>query len=185
MPNSNNVTASKPKVGGAVYRAPKGTALPTDATTALNVAFKDLGYISEDGITNSRSIESQETKAWGGDVVVNSQTGAKDGFKMKLIESLNLETLKTVFGDSNVSGTLEAGITVKNNSKELQESAYVIEMVLKGGILKRICIPQAKPTEFAEVVYKDSDVTGYEITLSTTPDASGQTHYEYIKKATE
>ena len=33
--NANNVTAGKPKIGGAVYRAPKGTTLPTDATSAL------------------------------------------------------------------------------------------------------------------------------------------------------
>ena len=41
MPNVENVTTGKPKVGGAVYRAPVGTTLPTDATTALNeVCFR-------------------------------------------------------------------------------------------------------------------------------------------------
>ena len=34
------VTNAKPKVGGAIYSAPTGTALPTDATSALNAAFK-------------------------------------------------------------------------------------------------------------------------------------------------
>ena len=45
--NANNVTAGKPKIGGAVYRAPKGTTLPTDATSALAAEFKCLGYCSE------------------------------------------------------------------------------------------------------------------------------------------
>ena len=32
--DAKNVTAAKPKVGGAVWRAPLGTALPTDATVS-------------------------------------------------------------------------------------------------------------------------------------------------------
>ena len=43
--DAKNVTAAKPKVGGAVWRAPLGTALPTDAKTELDAAFKSLGYI--------------------------------------------------------------------------------------------------------------------------------------------
>ena len=49
MAQVENVTTAKPKIDGAIYSAPKGTALPTDAKTALNVAVKPLGYISEDG----------------------------------------------------------------------------------------------------------------------------------------
>ena len=67
--DAQNVSTSKPKVGGAIARAPLGTALPTDATTALNTAFKQLGYISEDGITNGNSPETDVIKAWGGDTV--------------------------------------------------------------------------------------------------------------------
>ena len=67
MADAKLVTVSKPKVGGAVWRAPLGTTLPTDATTALDKAFKSLGYISEDGMTNANSPESDSIKAWGGD----------------------------------------------------------------------------------------------------------------------
>ena len=47
MANASNVTTGKPKKGGAIFRAPAGTTLPTDATTALNEKFVCLGYCGE------------------------------------------------------------------------------------------------------------------------------------------
>lgn len=184
MADVNNVTAAKPKVGGAVYSAPLGTTLPKDATTALDKAFKALGYISEDGLKNENSPSSENVKAWGGDTVLTTQTEKEDTFGYTLIESLNVEVLKEVYGADNVSGTLDTGITIKANSKELPEHCLVIEVILKGGILKRTVLPVAKVSEIGEISYTDGDPVGYEITIQALPDTDGNTHYEYIKKAT-
>ena len=111
MSDAKKVTVSKPKVGGAVYRAPLGTTPPTDSTTALDKAFKSLGYISEDGLTNSNSPESDSIPAWGGDKVLYYQTAKDDTFGFMLIEAMNEDVLKTVYGDKNVTDTLSAAST--------------------------------------------------------------------------
>ena len=41
--SADNVSTGTPKVGGAVFYAPVGTALPTDAETPLNEAFLSVG----------------------------------------------------------------------------------------------------------------------------------------------
>lgn len=183
MSDVKNVSASAPKVGGALYRAPKGTTCPTDATTALDPAFKSLGYISQDGMTNSNTTETNEVKAWGGDTVSDEETGHTDTFACTLIEALNVDVLKAVFGDDNVTGALDTGITVDVNGKKQVEACWVCDMVLRDEVLKRIVIKDGKITAVGDVSYKDSDVIGYNITVKAYPDAAGSTHKEYMKKS--
>lgn len=180
MPTVANVTTGKPKVAGAVFVAPTGTTLPTDATTALNVAFKELGYVSEDGVTNNNTPESENVKAWGGDTVLILQTAKEDTWTLTLIEALNTDVLKTVYGDANVTqGT--GTITVNATSAQLADKSFVIELSMKGGALKRVVIPTGSISELGEVVYKDDEAVGYELTITALPNSSGVTHFEYIK----
>ena len=182
---TKNVTWAKPKIGGAVFAGPVGTELPTDATTSLNPALKNLGYLSDDGITNENSPETDYIKAWGGDTVLALQTDKKDTFNLTLIEGANSEVLKLIYGKKNVTGTLAEGLSITATSQELETQSFVFEMIFKNNILKRIVIPEGKITEIGEVKYGDEDAVGYEITILAYPNSSGSTHYEYIKEKSE
>lgn len=176
----NNVTFGKPGARGAIFTAPLGTALPTDATTSLNEAFKDLGFVSDDGLKNANNSSSEKKTAWGGQTVLVGQKEKDDTFTYKLIEVLNVDVLAEVYGKDNVNGTLKDGITVRANSKPGTPHSIVIEMLLKNAV-KRIVIPNAVLSELSDIEYKDDDAVGYEITINALPDDKGNTHYEYLK----
>ena len=184
MANSTaNVQIGKPKVGGGVWVGSTSATLPTDATTAISTTdFKCVGYCSEDGVTNGKSKTTNDIKAWGGDTVASPTTDKKDTFKWKMIEGSNIDVLKVVHGDTNVSGTLSDGITVTENAKNPGRKAFVVDMQVADNIMKRVVIPHGEVTAIDDVVYKDGEPVGYGVTVTAFPDASGNTHYEYIKQ---
>lgn len=181
--NANNVTTGKPNVSGAVFTAPLGTTLPTDATTALDSAFVNLGYVSEDGLSNSNDMNVSTIKEWGGLIVYNSLDEFTDTFGLTLIESENVEVLKAVYGDANVTTAQDGTIHVEVTNADPQERAWVFELALRNGLSKRIVVADGAITSRDEISYTASDAVGYGITISAYPDANGKTHDEYQETA--
>lgn len=177
-----NVTVGKPKIGGAVFRAPLGTTLPTDAKSELDPAFVNVGYISEDGVRNNLSKDTEKKKAWGGDNVLNVKSGWTDDFMFAMLEALNTDVLKTVHGTNNVTGDLESGIEVDVNGDEDEEFVWVFDMIMRGNVLKRMVVFDASVTNVDEIVYNDTDPVAYAVTVSAIPNAEGSSHKEYIEK---
>lgn len=179
----SNVVSGKPLTTGGVLAAPLGTTLPTNASTAPAAAFKALGYVGEDGVTEGGERTTEKIKAWGGDIVKVVQTDHSTTFAFTLIESLNAEALKAVYGSSNVTttaptastGTLQA---IQVTGQVLDHQAWVIEV--KDGIARvRIAIKDGQVTEVGEVTYNDGSVIGYPITLEAFPDTNGVKAFKY------
>ena len=177
MPNSGNtvtnVTTGKPKVGGAIYVAPIGTTMPDDPVDNLDAAFKCLGYVSEDGVK-------------GGDTVLNTNQGRDDTFTFTLIEALNADVMKLVYGSSNVTGTWTGttgdALAVSVNGEDTDDVIIVIDMIMRGNVLKRTVMPCAHVTDVGEVTYADDSAVGYETTVTCQPGADGDYHKDYYVK---
>ena len=180
--NALNVTAGKPKVTGAVWVAPKTATLPTDAKSALTGDYTCLGYVSEDGLENNNELTVSSVKAWGGNIVLRSLEEMVDEFALALIESENVDVLKTVYGAANV--TQAGGLTTVNvKGSDPEEKIWVFDLALRGNIAKRIVIPTGAITSREAITYNDSDPVAYGITISAYPDSNGVTHKEYMESA--
>lgn len=183
--NASNVSTGKPKVTGAVFNAPIGTTIPTDATTALDNAFDCVGHITEDGVTNEQELNTNEIKAWGGNIVYNPLTEFKDSFKFAMLETKNAKVLKAYYGDDNVTVDQDGAISVSVGAKDMPERIWVIETLLRGGIKRRLVLPFGQVSAREAITYKDEDPIAYGITVSAMVDSQGNTHYEYTEAPTE
>lgn len=177
--DATKVSFGKPKATGAVFVAPLGTTLPTDASSALDAAFLPMGYISDDGLVNSISTDVETVHAWGGDTVLVGQTAFGETFTVNLLET-NVNALKTYYGAANVTVS-GSNITVKQNSAQLPGCVVVFELVLTGGRIKRIVVPNAQLADRSgDITYTDGDAIAYPAVFQALPDSNGNSHTEYI-----
>lgn len=184
MTNSTaNVVAGKPLVTGGALCAPRGTALPTDTSTALNAAFLSTGYISKDGSSITPDRSGDKIKAWGGDTVLVTQTDFNVEVKLTLIEALNSTALKAAFGSGNVTVTAAnsshgAQTATAINSTPLDHQSWALE--IRNGLKKiRVVVPDGQVTKVDEIKFTDSDAIGYSLTITAFPDSSGNHAYQY------
>ena len=182
MANKDNVAVGKPKVGGAIHVAPAGTTLPTDATTALAAAFVNLGYVSEDGLTNSNSAAVETIHAWGKDIIY-TKDGDDETYSWTLLEVLDANVQKFIRGADNVTVDAESGamsVQVRRPSErtQMEEHVIVVDMILRKRAVRHV-IPRGVITEVGEVSYTDDNTVGYQVTVTALADENGNSHYEY------
>lgn len=182
--NSKNVFTGAPDqlTTGAISRAPLGTALPTDTATALNVAFKDSGYIGTEGLRLTPTTTSESIKDWNGDTIRDVLAEFTATMAWTYLE-LSTEALKAYFGDANVTttaATAAAGTkqAIKLNSADLPTNAWAFK--IKDGPRKvLIAVPAGKITERGEITFTKTSAVALPVVMTTYPDAAGNNVYIY------
>ena len=176
---TKNVAVAKGVAGGYYYEAPIGSTLPTDFETELDPAFKLLGYISEDGITESTDEDTTDINDMNGDMVLSEQATHTKTFGNTMIET-KAGVLKEYFGDDCVTDE-DGMITVAEKSGMRVNKAYVYDLALQNGRRERIVVPNGKVTEVGEITYASGEALGYETTTTAFPDDDGVKTYRYIQ----
>lgn len=162
-------------VTGVVYVAPLGTTLPTSVSATPNAAFKDVGYISDGGITQSVSVDTTDIVAWQNATTVRTlQTGHTVTYQLEFLE-VNWLTLDTYYG--NFSG----GASHLTSDTTLRKS-WIIH-VDDGTDDMRVVIPEGQITERGDTVFVSGDAVKLPITITAYPDDTGVKAYIYTAAA--
>ena len=178
-----NVVAGKPLATGGILSGPLGTPLPTDASTAPDAAIKGVGYISDDGVSESMNRETDKIKAWGGDVVKIVQSEHSVTYQYTMIESARAEVNREVYGEPNVAATVATTthgnlLAIKVTAEQLPHRVRVIE-IKDGDARIRIVLPDSQITEVGDITYQDASIIAYPVTVEAFPDSAGVKAYKY------
>lgn len=180
--NQANVSAAKGVKGGYIFSAPLGTTLPTTVikkASELDKAFKVLGFISEDGYTESVSEDSNDINDMNGDLMDSSNSNRVESGQVTFAE-IKASTLKRQYGEDNV--TDENGvITVKHNADSHSTFAYVMLLILKNGRRWTKVIPSGQSSELDDLAISSTELCQRALTIKYLTDAAGNTCYDYFE----
>lgn len=165
---SNDASNVRVAVTGAVYVGPSGTTAPTDATTPLDAAMLDLGYVSEDGVTETRERSTEKIKAWQNATLVREVvTESGMTYTFRLLETKK-ETVEVYYGS-----TVEADGSVKiNPSKTGGRQAFALDVIDDGQEI-RVWVPDGEVTAVGDQQYANGTPIGYEVTITAYADTNG------------
>lgn len=177
--DSTMVSLGKFKVGGYAYWAPAGTTLPTDSATALPSAYKLLGYLSEDGLTNTTDTDATEIKDANGTTVMKIITSYAESYQFALLEVLRAEAAKLRYNSDAVTGN-DKSMTIKHQMPSDEDFVLVFEIAMSGDVKDRLVIGNATRAEFGDRQVHAGDPQVYDITVSANDMGNGVTAIEYI-----
>lgn len=165
---ANNAANVNVAVTGVVSVAPEGTTAPTSADGTLNVAFVPVGYISQDGVTESRERSTSNIVAWqNSDVVRTVVTEASLKIMFSMLET-NADSIKLFYGSAvdGVDGSVDI-IPGQTGGRQ----AFVVDYV-DGGKLVRLYVPHGEVVEIEDTVLSSGDAVMYGVTIQAYPDST-------------
>lgn len=184
--NSNQVYLLGPDQSttvGALYVAPKGTAKPTDARTALANTWASGGYISEAGITLNVSRSNSNLRDWGLNNVRVVSTDFGTTITGEFLQ-IDEQAAKNLVGTANVTKTAANSthgeqLTISIGPELPPEQAFCINMK-DGNRRGRICAPNAQITEIGSMTFVPSAGNVWPFTITCNDDGTGHSVYVYF-----
>ena len=101
---TNEVKLGAGLATGMFFHAPKGTALPTYPTEELAEAWKEVGFVSQDGITWHHGRSGEPLKDWSNTIRRILDSTDDKTVAVPIISTVK-EVLQTIFGADNVDET--------------------------------------------------------------------------------
>lgn len=183
-----------PDVTGGVFIGAPDLALPPAADPFIDAAthsplLKNVGFVSEDGVTGTEDRSINEVVAWGGDIIAYLQESFSVEWQMKLLQIMNADIARLAYGDDNVAVTEATAahgnwLAIKVNKNALPKKTVWVDSFYADGSegVKRMrwVAPRAQVSEKGDFQTVHTDISGHELTLKLLPDAAGNNAYIYL-----
>jgi len=161
-----------------VFIAPPGTALPAVFADLanLNAAFKELGFITEDGAKLTIASTFQDKKAWQSFYTLRKIRQSSDfnvEFTLEQWDKLNVE-----FALNATATAVTGGSKIRPNDPSVQDTRAMVVLWQDGTSSNGLIIPVGMiSTDSIEVALSRADTADLPVTFTATPDGSQDPWY--------
>jgi hypothetical protein len=183
--NSQQLIAPSPRIGGSVWKAPIGTAIPTSSFATLAPVYIDNGYTDDKGIGNKETRRNTQVFAWGGGLLGTLQQSYMRQYSFNLMQLLNADVLGTVFGQNNVFSTPatssqghEFGVAL--NSNLLDTMTHVFDGIYQNQYLLRVAVPNGRVVTVGDMDFTNTKFSSAPCQMDCFPDTSNNFAYLYL-----
>lgn len=185
MANNQNLLAGTGATGvdglGLVWMAMTGSTAPTDSTSALAAAWKNMGGITESGVTIHQSTTTAKKKFYGSPAVQRTLVTDQEYTVDVVFAETNARTMEVFWRRAlnSITPTAVSGAwstTAGTYTRQLY--ALVVDMV-DGLNHMRFYMPQVEVTSQGDVKIANSETLEFSVTLSAYPDTSGNAIYPF------
>lgn len=157
-------------ITGTLYLAPLSTVMPSDISTAPDAAFKDYGYVSEEGIVITPSWDTVDIAAWQSASPVRSVTRQRTyQIKATLVQSSGDITV-LVYGGGAWTGSAGKWKFTPPVGGTSASYAMIFEYTDGASVKKRWCAPTVTVQEVGDISHVNNDAVKYPITLKIVGD---------------
>lgn len=179
MPESTNLVSNEVDVAvtGAVAFSDAGETPPTDAETPLAGNWRDVGYLSADGVVEARERSTNNIVSWQNSEIVRVvTTEASITVQFTMIQT-NLASLALFYGAEvdPVDGSVEIV------PRESGGRRSVVVDYVDGEKFVRLYLPEAEVTAVEGPTLAAGDAVGYGVTLTGYPAEVGESNYSAKK----
>lgn len=167
---NGNEELARVGITGGVVKGKLGTTVPMDLDPWSD-AVEDLGYLSDDGLTEAVDADSEEFTPWQSNQPIRVEyTKETWTFQATFWES-KYSTLSTYYRASREDWEeLPNGVVVlRQKAKPKRQRAFYGFDIIDGDVARRIVLPNAEVTDRDDVVYKSDTVIGYNVTITAFP----------------
>lgn len=155
-----------------VYMADVGSTMPTDTTTALDAAFKEVGWINPDGFSETPQGSVTELKGVTGATLARIKDADGWQFEFTCLESNDTTDSLLYPNATTATATGITTSTVKASTAPPQK-AFVIEATYSNGSKRRIGVPLGNATVSGAVSQKYTDFRQFPVQVDALQASDG------------
>ena len=161
---------------GSVWVASTGAPAPTDATTALNAAFSELGFISEEGATFTEGKEITDINAWQSFYPIRKLVTARTVEVSFALREFNRRAVQFALGGT-VSGTAPGPYSYVPPAPDALSAKALVLNWADGSKNYRLYIPTGIVTEAVETNLSRTAAADLPVTFAAMDPGGGSNIY--------